>query len=475
MPEKSKVNCLNDLGLHAEALEAVERELAIREDKHTLWRAVTTALRNKRYALAAEYADRLKVAPGLKKKHIQIISLAYNFAGRSQEAYLCCREAVNRDETDSSLEHYSLACRGTAIGWNGEAFLNILIALPSTLHTDRYLMRKAFLDSELAAAWDYAATQEPDLEHAMTFYFPLWRSIVEGNQSLEPERCVDHTDLAHIPQEFHCLLRSSCPATFTSIPLTAATHPELHRRYLEWQAETAKPRIEAYARYMEKAEKILDDSQPLFAAFQAERHRFGAARTHLVRILRTSPDCDPARLPDIPLLAPLLMEFQVQYDESPEAFRDLVHRKHLGFTPEEADALPPINRRSGTTALLLGNGHYERNQPAQAIEAWSKCARIWPWDATPLLNLVKVLVETERTADASKALAAIRPEALSAELREKLERNIAEEYWIENIFAGPREIPLPEFGGFYPGADQEFLEPLRNDHTNPKALETINP
>jgi hypothetical protein len=55
-----------------------------------------------------------------------------------------------------------------------------------------------------------------------------------------------------------------------------------------------------------------------------------------------------------------------------------------------------------------------------------------------------------------------------------LERNIAEEYWGENIFAGSREIPLPEFGGFYPGADQKFLESLRNDHTNPKALETIN-
>jgi tetratricopeptide (TPR) repeat protein len=224
--------------------------------------------------------------------------------------------------------------------------------------------------------------------------------------------------------------------------------------------DMAAPRIDAFARYMGKAAKILDDSQGLFASFQAERHRFGAARVHLLRLLRTAPDCNPARLPAIPLLDPLLREFQAQFDESPDAFALLVHRQSPGLTPEEVAGLPPINRRSGTAALLLGNGHFERDRYEEAIQAFSECAKIWPWDATPLLNLVRALVETGRLKDATEVIAAIRPQALSTELKGKLERNVAEGWWAEDIYEGPREIPLPEFGGFYPGANREFLDSL---------------
>ena len=461
MPEKTAVDCLNDLGLHEEALKAVARDLQTRQDKETLWQAVTTALRNKSYNLAAEYADRLKTAPGIRKMHLQIISLAYNFAGRHDDAYLTCREAVDQDRSYFKSDRYSLACRATCIDRNEEAFLHITAALSCLRPGDRYLVRKAFLDSELAGAWDYAATHEPDLEKALTVYFPEWEEFVEANRPVEPERSVDHRDLTRMPGEFHRLLRSQCAATFYSPPFAAAREPELYGRYLEWQAETAKPRVDAFARYMRKVNKSLDDSQPHFAAFQAERQRFGAARIHINRILWKIPNSNPARLPNIPLMEPLIDEFKAQYKESPWTFNFLIHRRHPGLSPEEFASLPPINRRSGTAALLLGNGHYLEDRNEEAIRAWSECAKIWPWDATPLLNMVKLLVQTDRPQEAAKVLSTIRPHAISAELRTKLERNIAESDWVEDVFNKRCEIPLPEFCEFYPGANEEFLETQR--------------
>ena len=94
---QSEVESLNHLGLHDCALEEVQRTLETRVDEAILYEAVCTALSNKRYELAAEYADRLALIPNLEKKDIQIISLAYNYAGRHDEAYLVCRDAVFRE------------------------------------------------------------------------------------------------------------------------------------------------------------------------------------------------------------------------------------------------------------------------------------------------------------------------------------------------------------------------------------------
>ena len=73
--EETETEHLNDLGLHAEALGAIERELKTRQDKETLWQAVATALSNKRYQLAVEYAELLKKAPGVEKRHIQLVKI----------------------------------------------------------------------------------------------------------------------------------------------------------------------------------------------------------------------------------------------------------------------------------------------------------------------------------------------------------------------------------------------------------------
>lgn len=94
---QSEVESLNLLGLHDCALEEVQRTLETRVDSSILYEAVCTALSNKRYDLASEYADRLALIPDLEKKDRQIISLAYNHAGRHDEAYLMCRDAVFRE------------------------------------------------------------------------------------------------------------------------------------------------------------------------------------------------------------------------------------------------------------------------------------------------------------------------------------------------------------------------------------------
>jgi hypothetical protein len=276
--------------------------------------------------------------------------------------------------------------------------------------------------------------------------------------------------LKHIPAEFHTLLKPRCASTFLSTPLTATQNPDLHRRYLKWQDDQVQPRLLAFSNYMEKVTKLLEDCQGRFAAFQAHKGRFGAARVHLLEILRKSPDTDPSRLPEIPILTPLITEFRNQFEESPEAFTRLVHRRYPGLTQEEFEALPPANRRSGTAALLLGNGYYNRKRRHEAVQAWASCAQIWPWDETPLLNLVRGLIETNRKNEATRALGAIRSEAISQQLRRKIEFNIHCEDWARDTFGRQDGIPLPSFSGFYPGANQEFLQWLEESENSNRSL-----
>lgn len=469
--EETEVEHLNELGLHSEALDAVERELQIRENTAILWEAITTAMVNKRFDLAVEYAERLKAIPGIKKRHLQLISLAYNYADRSLEAYQCCREAIDRtDNPNEAPDYYTMACRASSIGLQNEAFANILIALVFLPRNDEDILRKAFLDSELAGAWRYAETAEPTLAQALSVYFPDWKYVVQHNTPTEPERWIDHSDLKHIPAEFHTLLKPRCASTFLSTPLTATQNPDLHRRYLKWQDDQVQPRLLAFSNYMEKVTKLLEDCQGRFAAFQAHKGRFGAARVHLLEILRKSPDTDPSRLPEIPMLTPLITEFRNQFEESPEAFTRLVHRRYPGLTQEELEALPPANRRSGTAALLLGNGYYNRKRRHDAVQAWASCAQIWPWDETPLLNLVRGLIETDRKTEATRALGAIRPVAISEQLRRKIEFNIHCEDWAPDTFGRQDGIPIPSFSGFYPEANGEFLQWLEESENSNRSL-----
>ena len=469
--EETEVEHLNELGLHSEALDAVERELQTRENTAILWEAITTAMVNKRFNLAVEYAERLKVAPGIKKRHLQLVSLAYNYAGRSLEAYQCCREAIDRTDTPNEAgDYYTMACRASSIGLQKEAFANILIALVFLPRNDEDILRKAFLDSELAGAWGYAESAEPTLAQALSVYFPDWKYVVQRNTPAEPERWIDHSDLKHIPSEFHSLLKPRCPSTLLSTPLTAALNPDLHRRYLKWQDDQVQPRLLAFSNYIEKVTKLLEDFQGSFATFQAHKGRFGAARNHLLQILKKSPDADPSRLPEIPLLAPLITEFRNQFAESPEAFSRLVHRSYPGLSQGEFEALPSANRRSGTAALLLGNGHYNRKRRHEAVQAWASCAQIWPWDETPLLNLVRGLIETNRKNEATRALGAIRSEAISQQLRRKIEFNIHCEDWAPDTFGRQDGIPIPSFSGFYPGANQEFLQWLEESENSNRSL-----
>lgn len=454
----SEVTALNHLGLHDIALEEVQRTLETRTDESILYEAVCTALSNRSYELAAEYADRLALIPDLEKKDIQIISLAYNYAGRHQEAYLVCRDAVFCEGPSMVTDFYSLACRAVSIGRFEEALTHILKEFKNIQPGDGYLVRKAFIDSELVEAWEYASEYSPDLERALGVYFEGWQSILEENQCLGPERWVDHSDLKRIPSEFHILLKPRCPSTFLTTPLQAAKYPDLHHRYLEWQEATAAPHIAAFARYMENAEQELIQAQPLFAEFQAACGRFGPARGHLLCILRNSTDCDPSRLPYIPLLAPLLEEFQSQYHESPEAFRFLVGDATRCQSEEEFTKLPPINRSSGLAALYLGNTYYRCGRYADAISEWILCAKRWPWDQSATLNIIFGLLLEERYRDASRVLATVRAEALPDTSRRKIEENIVAHDASQNPCNQNPRIPTPEFEGFLLGANGEFLD-----------------
>jgi hypothetical protein len=462
---QSEVVSFNILGLHEAALETAERNVKACEDRSSLYEAVVAAISNKCYALAAQYADRLKLTQNLNKGDIHIISLAYNYAGRRPEAYILCRQAVLRDESPDCTDFYSLACRGSKIHRLEEALIHILRAFSWIEPPHTYLLRKAFLDSELAEVWNHAETSSPNLHRALGVHFQQWKSIVTKNQFAEPERMVDHADLKQIPEEFHILLTSCSVSTFETAPLKSAQYPELHRRYLDWQASTAAPRIAAFARYMENADRELINAQPLFAQFQAEKKRFGLARSHLLCILRNSADCDPSSLPDIPLLAPLLEEFRAQYQESPEAFQYLVNRS-VDVTQEVLAKFPPLNRSSGLAALYLGNNLHYKFRFEEAIKAWIECSKIWPWDESPTLNIVFALQLVERFEDATKALSKVPPESLPESTRRLIQENIINRDSSKNPCRQKPNIPTPEFDGFFPGANDEFIEWLENQKTH---------
>jgi hypothetical protein len=385
--------------------------------------------------------------------------IAYNYAGRSLEAYQCCLKAINRTDTpNEAVDYYTLACRASSIGRQKEAFANILIALVFLPRSNENILRKAFLDSELAGAWCYAETTEPTLAQALSVYFPDWKYVVQRNTPAEPERWIDHSDLKHIPAEFHPLLKPRCASTLLSTPLTAALNPDLHRRYLKRQDDQVQPRLQAFSNYMEKVTKLLDDSQGRFAAFQAHKHRFGAARVHLLEILKKSPNADPSSLPEIPLLAPLITEFRNQFLESPEAFARLVKSGHVGLNLENTAELPLAHRNSALAALRVARRHQLLCQHDQAIQALSTCAKIWPWDDVLLIDLARSLSEAGYTEKALVALDAIPPRALPDDLRKQLEQNINFKNWERIGLSKPPEIPLPNFREFYPGANQEFLQ-----------------
>lgn len=456
-----EIVALNLLGLHESALEVAQKTLAQSTGIAPLREGIKTALSTKRYDLAAEYADRLRAIEGRDKFSTQLISLAYNYAGRHLDAYTVCREAVELPGSHGETDFYSLACRASSIGLAEESLTCILRQFQSIPSREHYLIRKAFLDSELADAWNLAATATPHLAQALAVYVEDWESVVSENLSPEPERWVDHSDLRRIPREFHVLLRPRCASTFETPPIKAAEHPQLHKRYLEWQATTVAPRVQSFIRYMKHCDRALLEAQPLFAEFQAAKGRFGLARTHLQHILKYSPT--PCDLPDIPLLAPLIAEFRAQHAESPEAFQLLIQRS--GEVTEEVFAtLPPVNRASGLAALYLGNRHYAEGRFLQAVEAWCACAKIWPWDSTPLLNSIFALQRANRFDEASKVLRLVKSKDLPKRTRLQIKRNIAYRNNARNPCHQRPRIPTPEFGGFWPGANKEFIRWLKKTH-----------
>ena len=460
--DQTEIESLHLLGLHDCALAAVEQKLQHTQDISTLNEGIKTALANQRYELAADYADRLRSIKGLDKFTTHLISLAYNYAGRNLDAYIVCREAVeNSGCFGGGTDFYSLACRASSIGRYEESLAYILRQLPLLESGEHYLKRKAFLDSELADAWNQAEKSTPDLKQALDFYFEDWKSIASENQSPTPERWVDHSDLSQVPKEFHVLLKPRCASTFETPPIKEAEFPELHRRYLEWQARTVAPRVHAFTRYMENCEGALLEAQPLFAEFQAGKGRLWVARSHLQAILKHSADCNPSDLADIPSLEPLLAEFRAQYKESPEAFRFLVQRS-TEVTEEAYAALPPINRASGLAALYLGNKRSTEGNYLSAVQAWLECAEIWRWDSTPLLNSIFAFQRSNRFDLASKALDLVRDAELPPHTRERIERNIAHQKNDRNLCYQRPRIPTPEFGGLWPGANKEFIKWLES-------------
>ena len=454
--DQTEIESLNFLGLHDCALAAVEQKLQHTQDKSTFSEAIKTALANRRYELAVEYAERLKWIEGVTKDDIQLIGLAYNYAGRPVDAYMMSREAFHRDNVDCT-DYYTLACRGSVLGRVSEALYLILKAFSFVPKTDRYLLRKAFLDSELANVWNHAATAIPTLRHALSDYIPDWLDIFGANTDAVPERSVDHSDLKHVPSEFHVLLKTHCASTFETSPLKASQFPDLHRRYLEWQNGIATERAHAFANYSHTCERTLIEAQPLFAEFQAQKNRLTIARYHLICILRNSEDGDPARLPDIPLLTPLLAEFRAQYQESPESFRLLLNRGKYFLLESEFNNLPPINRSSGMAAMYLGNCFKHARRFPDAIRAYRDCAQIWPWDAAPLLNLVFTLQLANRFDEASQVLRLVKDADMPISTRQKIEREIANRHNDHNHCNQRPKVPTPEFAGFFPEADEEFL------------------
>jgi tetratricopeptide (TPR) repeat protein len=467
-----------DLGLNKEALDAIKLALATEADSETLVLGIKIFMINQRFAEAAGLAERLMRRPNLCTFEFMHSALAYHFAGQSERAYqIECRALDDAPPMALRGLFYGLACRASVTGRLEEGLGYIMKSFLNSSNANSYMYRRVFVDSELADIWEYAETAKPSLAYALSLSRIPFDGIAKCNLAPEPVCRLDHAEMKILPAEFFELFRPSDEVLFEVDPYTRLARAGLYERFVGWQHALASRRVESFKKFGHRVTHLLEDAQAEFLRFQVAKNRLGAARYHLLYMLKQTPDCDPARLPHFKSLEPLTTEFQAQFQESPQAFACLVRREYIqdpqAFVEEGFEALPAFNRHSGLGSIALGNCFYKLGCTAEALRPWALCARRWPWDESPLLNLLQGLLGLGRTEEAEGLFEEIPRVNLPAKVQEELRQCIVQKKSQHPIRRQP-DIPTPAFDGLFEGADEEFLRWRRQRRFKNKAAGSVS-
>lgn len=458
---------LLDLGLNDEALALVDRLLEESPTRETHLAAMQVHVRLGLFDRACACGDAILAMGGADADDLSLISLAFNFGGRIQEAYELQKGIFPQSSEGHLGRLYGMACKASRLGRHKEALNHLLSSFRFANAQSWDAHRKVFLDSELGGLWEVIPGMEISLREAMRHCNLPFDEILELNVGGGEPRCVDFLDLQVMPQRFHALLRPVHGSTFETSPLQEMREPALFRDYLAWQESVVTPRLETFRGLRDKIRATVVAEQLAFAEFQAARGRIACARNHLVCHLLDSPGASLENLPDIPALRPLIEEFRAQHAESPEAFRYLISWE-CKENPEEFirdvySEMPKINRGSGYAMLALGSMHYRLGNTASAIECWSACAAKWPKDDAPVMNATILLSGENRWDEATRMIDRLPGTCRESMLWQSATRAIKErrQFTISSKVHPAPKIPTPTFGYLYSGADEEFLHEKR--------------
>ncbi|MCX6972525.1 MAG: hypothetical protein NTV93_20570 [Verrucomicrobia bacterium] len=454
---------LAELGLLDEATSTIDNAIAAAPDRHSVHVGLNICLQRGCLDRAAALADQLLEFPGLTEEETQDACIAFNYAGRTLDAYNL-EKSIKPESTYGEIStQYGLACRASVLGRYSDAIGHLFRSFAAGNLTGWQPWRKAFLDSELAPLWENAADLPISLEDAIRFIPVPFAGVATNNADPLPPRIVDHVDFKTMPTKFHSLFDICAGGTFEVSPRQEQLQPEAFRDFVRWQQEVATARLGVFEEIGRKVNRIIWEHQPAMAEFAARRGRFGAARYHLMYFLRAPFGATPADLPAIPLLAPLIEELRAQHAESPEDFRYLnnweCNDDIAGFIKEGYDSLSPANKSSGLAFLALGNCHYRAGNIAEAIRAWSECRKRWPWDESPVMNIAAGLAGIGRWDECEKVVRHLSADFLVPSVRKLFIgriRSHTKEFLWSGINSNP-EVPTPRMGGLYPGADEQFL------------------
>jgi len=463
-PMLDEAFALLELGLNEEALASIERQLVEDPCREVHSAAVAIFNRLGHFSRAARCADLLLQQGGdCAAEDLSRASLAYNFAGRLQEAYDLERSIQPVCNDSSLVRLYGLACKASRLGHHTDAFHHFLSCFRFQNIETWDAHRKIFLDSELADLWDRLPQWTPALRDAMRFCNIPFDEILEANANPHPLRPVDHLDVRTMPKRFHKLLQPAHQTCFEVSPLKQAAHPRIHADYVKWQESVVAPRLEAFRALGERCRRVVLGQQLEFAKFQASRGRIACARNHLVCHLQNVSGASLEELPDIPALRPLVKEFRAQRDECPVAFDYLISwrckEEPEKFLFDIHPEMPFRNRTSGYARLALGCMHYRLGNIHSAIDHWAACARIRPPDDAPVMNATMLLSGEERWEEANELIQRLPGQCMESTLWKNACTAIRERrsFTISNKTFTTPVIPTPTFGGLYSGADEEFL------------------
>lgn len=458
-----EASALLDLGLYNDAVLLAERLQTKTGNLESYFVAMEVFTRLGHFNDAAACGEVLLKAGNCSQDQLFRIALAYNYAGRVQEAYNI-EKAIMPNSNDSHLVRlYGLACKSSRLGLYNEAlgFLMASFRFHNVESWDAH--RKIFIDSELTPLWENLPNLKISIREAMRFCNHPFDEILAANENLFPLRCLDFMDLETMPERFRILLQPAHNTCFEVNPRQEAANPELHQEFIRWQESIVQPRLEAFKSLIHRIRKMVIDQQLAFAEFQASRGRIASARNHLVCHLEFSEGASLEDIPEISSLKPLLNEFRAMQQECPEAFQYLISWK-CKTNPEEFirdihSEMPKINRESGYAHLALGCMHYRLGNTSAAIEHWFECAKKWPTDDAPLMNAAMLLSGENRWEEASELIERVPNSCMESSLWKKACTAIRDRRAFSisaKIYATPN-IPTPTFGGLYSGADEEYL------------------